>query len=178
MHLSKDEKIKSVISNWRQIIAVWLLLSLFYFLVQSMAAFATAAPNVQVALCMTHAAVGGHVLLLMWAYMHCAICSLRAHAVINVHGVHSPPLLMWLIYIKSFPICQSQTMASHGEEAQGVLFLFILPYLPHIFIASWPPVLPYQPRDTHVHIIQSHHGRVIHLNPVLSVTHTLLYIDF
>lgn len=53
-----------------------------------------AAPNAQVALCMTHAAVGGHVLLLMWAYMHCAICSLRVHAVINVHSVHSLPLLM------------------------------------------------------------------------------------
>lgn len=59
-----------------------------------METFARAAPNVQVALCMTHAAVGGHVLLLMWAYMHCAVCSLRVHAVINVHSVHSLPLLM------------------------------------------------------------------------------------
>lgn len=100
---------------------------------------------------MTHAAVGGHVLLLMWAHMHCAICSLRVHAVINVRGVHSLPLLMRLIYIKSFPICQSQTMASHGEEAQGVLFLFIPP--PHIFIASWPPVLPYKQRHTQLHAL-------------------------
>lgn len=124
-----------------------------------METFARAAPSVQVALCMTHAAVGGHVLLLMWAYMHCAICSLRVHAVINVHGVHSLPLLMRLIYIKSFPICQSQTMASHGEEARGVLFLFILP---HIFFASRPPVLPYE------QICDLHEALVEHSNPVLS----------
>lgn len=41
-----------------------------------------------------HAAVGGHELLLMWAYMYCAICSLQLCAVINVHSVHSVLLLM------------------------------------------------------------------------------------
>lgn len=54
-------------------------------------------------------------------------------------------------------------MASHGEEAQGVLFLFILPCLPHIFIASRPPVLPYKP---HVHVLQSHCAPGEHLDPV------------
>lgn len=43
---------------------------------------------------MIHAAAGGHELLLMWAYMHCAICSLQLYTVINVHSVHSVLLLM------------------------------------------------------------------------------------
>lgn len=42
-------------------------------------------------------------------------------------------------------------MASHREEAQGGLFLFLLPYLPHIFIGP-----------------QSHHAQGVHLNPLLS----------
>lgn len=43
---------------------------------------------------MIHAAVGGYELLLMWAYMYCAICSLQLYTVINVHTVHSVLLLM------------------------------------------------------------------------------------
>lgn len=63
--------------------------------------------------------------------VYCAICSLRLYTVINVHRVHSVLLLMWLIYIKSFPISQSPTVPSYREAARGVLLLFIVPPLPH-----------------------------------------------
>lgn len=70
--------------------------------------------------------------------MFCAICSLQPYTVINVHGVHSVLLLMWLIYIKSFPISQSRAMPSHREEVQGVLFLFIPLHLLRVVITIIP----------------------------------------
>lgn len=77
---------------------------------------------------MIHAVVGDYELLLMWLfhYMYCAICSLQLYSVINVHTVHSVPLLMWLIYIKSFPISQSPTVVSYRDELQRVLLLLFI----------------------------------------------------
>lgn len=71
---------------------------------------------------MIHVAAGGYELLLMWlvSTMYHATCSLQLYAVINVHSVHSVLLLMWLIYIKNFPISQSPTVPSYREEEQGV----------------------------------------------------------
>lgn len=68
-------------------------------------------------------------------YRYCPISSLRWYTVINVHSVHSVLLLMWLIYIKTFPISQSRIAPSYRGEVQRALFLFLLPHLLHIVVA-------------------------------------------
>lgn len=72
-------------------------------------------------------------------YMHCAICSLQLYTVINVHSVHSVLLLMWLIYIKSFPISQSRTVPSYRERRCKESFSSLSSFTsPHICITIMP----------------------------------------
>lgn len=103
--------------------------------------------------------------------MFCAICSLQPYTVINVHSVHSVLLLMWLIYIKSFPISQSRTVPSYREEVQGVLFLFVPLHLLHIVITIIPCLNNNTESHAYIHVNVNTEGRSQIYSPGLK--HTL-----